>query len=75
MIVAVSSMAWLVILPPTDNAEVISILPPVMLAVALISPPVRTLPPVTLPVALTRPGKYAPVVANTATLAVPPTPW
>ena len=50
------------------------ILPPTILAVALIKPPVRTLPPVTLPDALTTPVTYAPVLAKTATLPVPSTP-
>ena len=51
-----------------------------MLAVADIKPPVSKLPPVTLaadvilPDADSNPVTYSPVVANTATLAVPPTP-
>ena len=48
--------------------------PPEMLPVADINPPVNKLPPVTLPVALINPVTYSPVVANTATFAVPPTP-
>ena len=45
-----------------------------MLAVADIKPPVSRLPPVMLPDADNKPVIYSPVVANTATLAVPPTP-
>ena len=60
------------ILPP-DPAPVIK-LPPVMLPVADINPPVMMLPPVILPLALSTPVTYSPVVANTATLPVPPTP-
>ena len=54
-------------------------LPPVTLPLALTdaaetAAAVTKLPPVTLPVALISPVTYSPVVANTATLAVPPTP-
>ena len=49
-------------------------LPPVIVPVAEINPAVNTLPPVTLPLALNTPVTYSPVVANTATLLVPPTP-
>ena len=45
-----------------------------MLPVADIKPAVNKLPPVTLPLADTTPVTYSPVVANTATLATPPTP-
>ena len=51
-----------------------------MLPVAEINPPVSKLPPVILaaevmlPLALNKPVMYSPVVANTATFAVPPTP-
>ena len=41
---------------------------------ALTAAAVTILPPVTLPDALILPVTYSPVVANTATLAVPPTP-
>ena len=45
-----------------------------MLPDAEINPAVMTLPPVMLPLALIKPVTYSPVVANTATFAVPPTP-
>ena len=44
------------------------------LPVALTNPAVNTLAPVTLPLTLNKPVMYSPVVANTATLPVPPTP-
>ena len=43
-----------------------------MLPVAVIKPAVAMFPPVTLPLALKTPVIYSPVVANTATLLVPP---
>ena len=46
----------------------------VIVPVAEIRPPVKMLPPVTLPLADINPVINAPVVANTATFAVPPTP-
>ena len=54
-------------------------LPPVMLPLAdtetaLTAAEVIKLPPVMLPLALNTPVIYSPVVANTATLLVPPTP-
>ena len=52
----------------------VNILPPVMFPVALAVPPVAKLPPVMVPVALIKPVTYSPVVANTATLPVPPIP-
>ena len=67
-------------LPVAEINPAVNMLPPVMLAaevivdVADINPPVSTLPPVTLPLALSTPVMYSPVVANTATLPVPPTP-
>ena len=45
-----------------------------MLPDELINPPVNKLPPVIFPLALNKPVMYSPDVANTATLAVPPTP-
>ena len=49
-------------------------LPPVMLPVVLIRPdPATMLPPVIVPLALITPVIYAPVVAHTTTLLVPPT--
>ena len=49
-------------------------LPPMILPVELINPLVKILPPVTLPLTLATPVMYSPVVANTATFDVPPTP-
>ena len=40
---------------------------------AVTKPPVFMLAPVTLPLTLNKPVTYSPVVANTTTLAVPPT--
>ena len=63
-----------------DNAFVstmlplVNKLPPVMLPVAETCPAVVKLPPVIFPVADSNPVTYSPVVANTATLLVPPTP-
>ena len=69
--------ALLVILPLTDNE--LNVPTDVILAcVAVANDPVKlvavTLPPVMLPVADINPVIYSPVVANTATLPVPPTP-
>ena len=74
----------LVMLPLADTeaaltAAVVTKLPPVTLPVvdtdaAETAPAVTTLPPVTLPLALISPVTYSPVVANTATFDVPPTP-
>ena len=62
-----------VMLAVTDTTDP-NKLEPVIVPVELINPPVKTLPPVTLPLALNTPVMYSPVVANTATLPVPPTP-
>ena len=88
--VSVMSSPLITILPPlTDVAPItlppltlpvalinppVNILPPVMFPVALAVPPVAKLPPVMVPVALIKPVTYSPVVANTATLPVPPIP-
>ena len=63
----------LVILPLKDATDP-NKLEPVIVPVELINPPVKTFPPVMLPLALNKPVIYSPEVANTATLAVPPTP-
>ena len=82
--------AALVIVLVADINPPVNTLPPVMLALAdttepnklepvtvpveLINPPVSKLPPVILPLADINPVTYSPVVANTATFDVPPTP-
>ena len=50
----------------------VNTLPPVTLPAALAVPFVAKLPPVIVPEALNTPVIYSPVVANTATLLVPP---
>ena len=63
-----------VMLPVALTSPAVVKFPPDTLAVATTCPAVVKLPPDTLPVALIRPVTYSPVVANTATLDVAPTP-
>ena len=64
-------------LPDTDNALRVPTLVILVCASVVNVPTILVpdkLPPVILPVTLNNPETYSPVVANTATLPVPPTP-
>ena len=61
-------------MPVADINPPVKMLPPVTLPVELINPTVKILPPAMVPLTFDTPVMYCPVVANTATLLVPPIP-